>query len=313
MPKALDLTNQQFGKLTALSKAPKRNDRYTRWICRCECGNEVEIRTDYLRNGHTQSCGCEKKKYFNKLDLVGQIFGYLTVLEPAPPDKQKCQCKCGNIVFVETNNLTSGNTKSCGCYQKERASKASFKSLVGQRFGKLIVLERVENNRFGHVCYKCQCDCGSITVVDANNLRNGNTNSCGCIKSKGEMIINNWLQEHHIPFISQYSHMGIILESGRRPFFDFAILNSEDGEIKYFIEYNGKQHYQATGGWNTEEQFEITKYRDFQKEEWCKKLGIPLYKIRYDEDIVKALEGIAKADAEAPDMEEAQGLEEDNG
>lgn len=308
MPKALDLTNQQFGKLTAISKAPKRNDRYTRWICRCECGNEVEVRTDYLRNGHTKSCGCEKSKYFNKLDLVGQTFGYLIVLEAAPPEKQKCQCKCGNIVYVETNNLTSGNTKSCGCYQKEQTSKANFKDLVGQSFGKLTVIERVKNDRFGHVNYKCQCDCGGVAIVDANNLRNGTTNSCGCLKSKGEMIINNWLQEHNINFVSQYSHSEIILESGRRPFFDFAIFNI-DGSIKCFIEYNGKQHYQATGGWNTEEQFKITQNRDNQKRVWCEKLNIPLYIIRYDEDIEKALEGIVKVEAEVPDMEEADGLD----
>jgi hypothetical protein len=33
MAKALDLTNQKFGKLVAIQRAPKRNDRYTRWIC----------------------------------------------------------------------------------------------------------------------------------------------------------------------------------------------------------------------------------------------------------------------------------------
>lgn len=297
MPKALDLTNQQFGKLTAISRAPKRNDKYTRWICRCECGNEIEVRTDYLRNGHTKSCGCEKNKYFNKLDLVGQTFGYLTVLKPSPSEKQKCQCKCGNIVYVETSNLTNGNTKSCGCYQKEQASKASFKDLTGQRFGKLVVIKRVENNKFNHVNYKCQCDCGGIAIIDANNLRNGITNSCGCLKSKGEMIINNWLQKHKINFIPQYSHPEIILKSGRHPFFDFAILNS-DNTVKYFIEYNGMQHYQITGGWNTKEQFKITQDRDNQKRAWCEKLNIPLYIIRYNEDIEKTLENIIKREAD---------------
>ena len=31
--KALNLTNQKFGKLTALYRAEKRNDKYTRWVC----------------------------------------------------------------------------------------------------------------------------------------------------------------------------------------------------------------------------------------------------------------------------------------
>lgn len=33
MGRALDLTNQRFGKLIVLKKAPKQNDKYTRWIC----------------------------------------------------------------------------------------------------------------------------------------------------------------------------------------------------------------------------------------------------------------------------------------
>lgn len=296
-----DRTNIKYGQLTAIEYLGK-----SMWRCKCDCGNEKIVYGGHLESGHTKSCGCYRSP---RVNLIGEKFGRLTVQEWAGNGKWKCLCECGNIILVQTDNLKSGNTKSCGCYQKEQASKANFKDLTGQRFGKLIVLERVENDRFGHVNYKCQCDCGGTTIVDATNLRNGITNSCGCLKSKGEMIINNWLQKHKINFISQYSHTEIVLESGRRPFFDFAIFNP-DGSIKCFIEYNGKQHYQATGGWNTKEQFELTANRDKQKREWCKKLNIPLYEIKYTDDIEKALEGIVKVDAEAPDMEEADELED---
>jgi len=46
MAKALDLTGQRFGKLIAIKRAPSRNDRYTRWICQCDCGNKCEVKTD---------------------------------------------------------------------------------------------------------------------------------------------------------------------------------------------------------------------------------------------------------------------------
>lgn len=292
-----DRTNIKYGKLTALEYLGK-----SMWRCKCDCGNEKIIYGGHLESGHTKSCGCYR---LPRTDLTGQKFGRLTIQEWAGNGKWQCLCECGNIVLVQTDNLKNGNTKSCGCYQKEQASKTNFKDLAGQRFGKLTVIERVENDRFDHVNYKCQCDCGSITIVDVNNLRSGTTSSCGCLKSKGEMIINNWLQKHKINFISQYSHTEIILESGRRPFFDFAVFNP-DGSIKCFIEYNGKQHYQATSGWNTEEQFKTTQNRDNQKKVWCEKLNIPLYIIKYDENIEKALEGIIKEVAEAPDMEEAQ-------
>jgi len=247
--KKLDLTGKEFGELLVLSPAEKRNDKYTRWICQCSCGKSTEVRTDYLTNGHTTSCGHIKDKYFYKLNLIGQKFGKLTVIESIPPNSQRCLCDCGNIIIVNTANLINKNTQSCGCYQKERASETNLKSLIGEKFGKLTVFERVKNNRFNHICYKCKCDCGGETIVDVANLRSGNVNSCGCIKSKGEAKINQWLTDNKINFIPQYSHNNIFLASGRRPFFDFAILDNSNN-LLCLIEYQGKQHYEYSGyGW----------------------------------------------------------------
>lgn len=306
MPKKLDLTGQRFNSLIVLNESephytPKGRKKIM-WNCQCDCGNTTVVETSNLRNGHTTSCGCK----CGRIDKTGQRFGKLTTIKRLPGGKYLCQCDCGNFVEVETSNLSSGNTQSCGCLQKERTSKASFKSLVGQRFGKLLVLERTQNNRFNHVCYKCQCDCGGITIVDSTNLKNGNTTSCGCIKSKGEMYIQQWLLSHNINYISQYSHDKIILDSGRRPFFDFAIFTPSN-QLYCLLEYDGKQHFEYSGyGWDTKDNFEKTKSRDQQKEDWCKKLNIPLYRIAYNQNIEPILEGLAKDLAAEPDMEEAQ-------
>ena len=61
MPKALDLTNEKFGKLTAIKKVESRNKKAF-WLCECECGGFLEVSTDHLRRGTTKSCGCERKK-----------------------------------------------------------------------------------------------------------------------------------------------------------------------------------------------------------------------------------------------------------
>ena len=52
--------------------------------------------------------------------------------------------------------------------------------LTGQRFGRLVVLEiaGVDSNR--NPMWRCQCDCGNVTVVAGRNLRRGDTHSCGC-------------------------------------------------------------------------------------------------------------------------------------
>ena len=302
--KRIDLTNQRFGSLTAIEIAPPfiqpSGKKVSAWKCQCDCGNIVNVRTDNLRNGHTTSCGCA----CGRIDISGKQFGRLTVSHYVGNGQWECECECGNRVVVRTYNLNSGNTKSCGCLQKDRASEASLISLIGNRYGKLLVIERVENNRFGHVCYRCKCDCGGETIVEAGNLRKGTTNSCGCIKSKGEMIINNWLQEHNIDFRSQYSFDNCVLSTGRRPFFDFVLFKNDKPYL--VIEYNGRQHYEATGGWNTEEALIKTQRRDNEKLQWCEDNHYPVLIIKYDEDIFKVLEGLIKDTAEAPDIEEAQ-------
>lgn len=59
--------------------------------------------------------------------MISKKFGRLTVLEELAERKHgtkvyKCQCDCGNIVDVRKDMLKSGNTKSCGCLQREKAS-----------------------------------------------------------------------------------------------------------------------------------------------------------------------------------------------
>lgn len=53
---------------------------------------------------------------------------------------------------------------------------------VGNRYGRLVVLERDENSRCNHAQWKCVCDCGNQTVVLGKSLRKGRTQSCSCLQ-----------------------------------------------------------------------------------------------------------------------------------
>ena len=53
-----DLANQKFGKLLVI----KYNGN-GKWLCKCDCGNKIIVRSDNLKTGHTKSCGCIHKKY----------------------------------------------------------------------------------------------------------------------------------------------------------------------------------------------------------------------------------------------------------
>ena len=55
--------------------------------------------------------------------------------------------------------------------------------LKNQRFGRAIVLKRVEN-KGRYVRWLCKCDCGKFVKVRGDMLRKGNTKSCGCLNNE---------------------------------------------------------------------------------------------------------------------------------
>ena len=119
-------------------------------------------------------------------DLTGQKFGRLTVIERAENDKSgnvrwRCRCECGNFCVVAGGKLTSEHTQSCGCLKREPSY--NFQDLTGKIFGKLTVLERVKN-KGEKVCWRCRCKCGNTCIVQGNSLKNGDTQSCGCLRHK---------------------------------------------------------------------------------------------------------------------------------
>ena len=112
-------------------------------------------------------------------DLTGKHFGLLTVLERTKDSKGnsiwKCQCACGEVTYVKTGHLNAGTTKSCGCIQR-----MIRKDLAGQKFGKLVVLQKTDKKKNGSLLWKCRCDCGNICFKPTNELNSGFAASCGC-------------------------------------------------------------------------------------------------------------------------------------
>jgi hypothetical protein len=53
-------------------------------------------------------------------------------------------------------------------------------NIVGEKYGRIRVLNRAHNDKYGRATWYVVCDCGSFNIVSGNNLRNGNIRSCGC-------------------------------------------------------------------------------------------------------------------------------------
>lgn len=58
--------------------------------------------------------------------------------------------------------------------------------ITGQRFGRLVAIKRQGRDRHNCIIWICRCDCGEMTPVPRNNLRSGNTTSCGCLGLQGK-------------------------------------------------------------------------------------------------------------------------------
>lgn len=59
---------------------------------------------------------------------------------------------------------------------------SDLKNLIGQTFGELTVIKRVENNKYGRARWLCKCSCGNEKITTGKLLLKGDTKSCGCIK-----------------------------------------------------------------------------------------------------------------------------------
>ena len=91
----------------------------------------------------------------NKEALLGQKFGKLTPYECITKfsgGKQrtfcKCKCDCGNDVMVRLEHMTSGASKSCGCWNKERASIANKKENVYRVEGDIAIFTTRDGREF---------------------------------------------------------------------------------------------------------------------------------------------------------------------
>lgn len=70
-------------------------------------------------------------------------------------------------------------------------------NIVGQKFGRLIVIERAEKNQWGNYKWLCKCICGKEKIISGGNLLKGNTQSCGCLqKDIASIYCSNFKLKH---------------------------------------------------------------------------------------------------------------------
>lgn len=295
MPKPKDLTGMRSGRLVVEKmldsiRSPQGKLK-RRCLCLCDCGNESIVLAENISNNRIKSCGCLRSETASKQrtkDLTNQIIGRWFIEGIAFRDRAGVHwnaiCQCGNRGTPTTNNLLRGISTSCGCYNLERLSEIERKDITDQRFYKLVAKECVGKNEYNNYLWKCICDCGREVTTTAARLLGGQIISCGCVKSKGECLIENFFAENNIKYNKTVYFKDLKLKTYL--YFDFCIYDKENKQ--HLIEYQGEQHYIDRGSFG-KQQREVT---DKMKKEYCLSKNIPLYEIRFDEDIYQKLNEI---------------------
>ena len=274
MGKFKDLTGQVFGRITVVSKAANSRTGNIRWNCVCSCSDKTKriIHGSSLLSGNTKSCGCLSKEITSKRclkDLTGQTFHRLTVVSRASNSKSgtprwNCVCSCPNKTetIVAGNALIGGNTKSCGCFQREQSSGKYLKDLTGQIFDRLTVTFRATNDKYGRAQWICICSCPNKTkvIVQSGNLLNKHTTSCGWlakgyVSKSGTTFLDKIEQLFNIKIEREF-------ELSHRYF---------DGRYKnYLIEVDSDY-------WHSAKKAQII---DAQKTQLAKKNGFKLFRVK---------------------------------
>ena len=139
----IDLTDERFGKLVVLERTKNVESKAgSHWVCKCDCGEIKNIRSDVLRKTNIQSCGCTKEHV-----KIGDKFGRLKVIERAEKKSRRlfwrCFCDCGSKkeIILSSHVLKEGNHRSCGCLKNPSGQKhpnyTGYKDLPGLFFNSI--------------------------------------------------------------------------------------------------------------------------------------------------------------------------------
>ena len=104
--------------------------------------------------------------------------------------------------------------------------------------------------------------------------------------SRGEIKIEEILREAGVPFKMEYSFPDLTSPNGRPLRFDFVVFD-DDGYIDYIIEYQGKQHYEASAKFGGSRGLYQQQFNDNKKRRFCALHDFRLIEIPYtDENLI---------------------------
>jgi len=104
--------------------------------------------------------------------------------------------------------------------------------------------------------------------------------------SRGEIKIQDILEEAGLNYKMEVSFDGLNSPNGRPLRFDFAVFDDDDN-LDFLIEYQGRQHYEASGKFGGKKGLYQQQFNDAKKRRFCQLHDIKLIEIPYtDENLI---------------------------
>ena len=113
------------------------------------------------------------------------------------------------------------------------------------------------------------------------------------LSSRGEIKIHEILENAGMTFKEEYTFPNLNSPNGRPLRFDFVIFD-DDGLIDFIIEYQGKQHYEASSKFGGKRGLYQQQYNDNQKRRFCALNDFKLIEIPYTEENLISYDYIMK-------------------
>ena len=185
--------NTNFKKQLELAMTNFDNDPFTyvKGSKKCSSDNK-DVVTCYKNRKSKDKDKPKRRGGRERVNLVGNKYGKLRVVEMIYKDgdksKCKCICDCDNEIVTYAIYLTKNNKTSCGCVKKK---SRPIKDLTGKKFERLTVVRRApdKKTKYGknNIMWECVCDCGNTVIVPRNSLTSGKRESCGCLQRERQL------------------------------------------------------------------------------------------------------------------------------